>query len=110
MTIRKIENGYILTDPRNYEEYYKDAQSLFDGLLFKLEGKCTSFNGGSYGRVFVATCPTLCLSDLPRIEALETAVRYIVDNPDAAAGAGDLKHAKWQQAQRLARAALDLAD
>jgi hypothetical protein len=24
MTIRKIENGYILTDPRNYEEYYKD--------------------------------------------------------------------------------------
>jgi hypothetical protein len=58
MTIRKIENGYVTTDKHGYETYYPDAQALFDGLLMAFESKSSSFNGESYGRVFVATLPT----------------------------------------------------
>lgn len=57
MNIRKIKNGYIVTDERGSETFAASAQELFEQLLSRLESRGKFFGGDSYGAVFVATKP-----------------------------------------------------
>jgi len=53
LSIETISNGILITTRWGQSEYCKNTQELFELLLLKLEGKCSSFGGGSYGCVRV---------------------------------------------------------
>ena len=53
LSIETISNGILITTRWGQTEYCKNTQELFDMLLFKLESKCMSFRGDSYGCVHI---------------------------------------------------------
>jgi hypothetical protein len=57
LNIRKISNGYILTDSRGAESFYGTCAQLFAALLLHLDSRCEHFGGSSFGAVFVASKP-----------------------------------------------------
>jgi len=66
MNIRKIENGYLLTDERGGESFFDSCEQLFAALLLRLEGRGQYFGGDSFGTVFVARKAGENADDEPR--------------------------------------------
>jgi len=55
MNIRKIKNGYIITD--GSEEIHTTLESVFSNLLLHFEGRGKYFGGDSFGVVEIHRKP-----------------------------------------------------
>lgn len=51
--IRKVRNGYIVTDEDRNEYIALTLQDVFNRLLLSFEGKAPTFKGDSFGLVII---------------------------------------------------------
>ena len=57
MNIRKVQNGYIITDKLGMEEIHTELESVFSDLLLHFEGRGKYFSGDSFGVVEIHRKP-----------------------------------------------------
>jgi len=57
MNLRKIKNGYIITDRFGSEEIHTTLESVFSNLLLHFEGRGKWFSGDSFGVVEIHRKP-----------------------------------------------------
>ena len=57
MNIRKVKNGYIVSDRCGLEEICMTLEDVFSKLLLTFEGRSKWFGGASYGRVEIHNTP-----------------------------------------------------
>jgi hypothetical protein len=58
MHIRKVEDGYIVTDKHGSERIHPTLESVFSRLLLHFEGRGKYFGGKSFGVVEIHREPT----------------------------------------------------
>lgn len=51
--IRKVNNGYVVTDTRGTEHVFRNLDEALGFMLLHFEGRASSFRGNSFGRVVI---------------------------------------------------------